>query len=354
MCFELALKAWGEVSPNPYVGAVIVKNGKIIGKGFHKGPGKDHGEIDAIKSATESVEGSTIYCNLEPCCHTKKRTPPCAQRLVKEGFKKVVISNLDPNPEVAGKGVTLLREAGIEVVTGILEEQGRELNEVFFKHIVSKSPFVHLKWAQTLDGKVATTTGSSKWITSEASREKVHKERIGHDAILVGAKTLKNDNPSLTARENEIVVKEMIRVGIASQDNFDHELKFFSDEQKDKSILVLPEGADSKAPVKTIHCPTNREGEINLSTMLKSLYEMGVHSVYVEGGSGVLSQFFNQRLFDRLSIYIAPKILGEGVSPIAGMNLSEISEAINLNQPKIEVLGNEIFISAKGETCSQA
>ncbi|MEX0798323.1 MAG: bifunctional diaminohydroxyphosphoribosylaminopyrimidine deaminase/5-amino-6-(5-phosphoribosylamino)uracil reductase RibD, partial [Bacteriovoracaceae bacterium] len=240
MCFDLAKNAWGRVSPNPYVGAVLVKDGRIIGKGFHKGPGHAHAEIDAINNAEESVEGATLYCNLEPCCHLNKRTPPCAQRLAQEKIKKVVVSNLDPNPQVAGKGLRILKEAGIEVATGELEEEGKELNEVFFKFIQTGAPFIHLKWAQTLDGKIATSDGNSKWISSIQARRQVHWERLGHDAIMVGARTLKNDNPSLTIRENDKVIKALKRIVVASKDDFPPDLKFFSDEHKDQSLLLLP------------------------------------------------------------------------------------------------------------------
>ena len=338
MCFDLARIPRGKVSPNPYVGAILVRDGRIIGKGYHQGPGKPHGEIEAINAASESVAGATLYCNLEPCCHTNKRTPPCAQRLVKEGIKKVVISNLDPNPHVAGKGVKLLQDAGIEVVTGVLEQEGLRLNEVFFKHIISQTPFVHLKWAQTLDGKIATKNKSSKWITSEASRQKVHWERLGYDAIMVGAETLRTDNPSLTARENGVVVKELKRVAVASKNDFDQELKFFSDQYKEDSILLLPEEGEDK---------------VDLDKAFASLYQKGICSVYVEGGSSLLTQIFKQNLYDRLSVYIAPKILGEGLSPIGDLGIEDMSSLPELEEVEIEALGNNIYISAKGTKCSQ-
>lgn len=352
-CLELAKTPRGLVSPNPYVGAVIVKDGKIIGRGYHRGPGKPHGEIEAINSAQASVEGATIYCNLEPCCHTNKRTPPCAQRLIKEKIKKVVIANLDPNPQVAGNGVKLLREAGIEVVSGVLNEEGLELNEVFFKHIVEETPFVHLKWAQTLDGKIATKSKSSKWITSEAAREKVHWERLAYDAILVGASTLRDDDPSLTARKDGQVEKEITRIAVASKADFDQGLKFFSDERKDKSLLLLPEGAKSEMDVETLYCPPTAEGRVDLEQALKLLYKRGIHSIYVEGGSSIITQFFKNGLYDRVSVYIAPKVLGDGISPIGDLGIDDMNKAPRLQEPRIETLEDNIFITAKGTICSQ-
>ena len=190
-CFQLAKKALGKTSPNPLVGCVIVKDQKVIARGYHKKSGLPHAEIEALNSSKEPIAGSTLYCNLEPCCHTNKKTPPCAQRLVQEKPSRVVIANLDPNPEVAGKGVKLLRENGIEVLTGVLEEQGELLNEVFFTAMRKQRPFIHLKWAQGLDGRTALPNGSSKWITGEKARLRVHKERELYDAIVIGKKTFR-------------------------------------------------------------------------------------------------------------------------------------------------------------------
>tara|TARA_Y100000780_G_scaffold232578_1_gene267189 strand:- start:46172 stop:47242 length:1071 start_codon:yes stop_codon:yes gene_type:complete len=352
MCLDLAQRAWGNVSPNPYVGSVIVKDGEIISSGYHRGPGLAHAELDAINNAKVSVKGSTLYCNLEPCCHTNKRTPPCAQRIVKEGIKRVVICNLDPNPHVAGKGVQILKDAGIEVETGILKEKGLVLNEVFFKHIQEESPFVHLKWAQTLDGKIAAKDSTSKWITSDRSRALVHRERISHDAILVGASTLRVDNPSLTAREDGNVVKRIKRIVVASKDDFDHDLKFFSDDYKDDSILALPEGQTSNSDVETIFCKTTAHGKVDLNDLLAKLYEKEIYSIYVEGGQGILTQFLKQKLFDRVSVFMAPKIVGEGASPLGYIGINSMKEALCLENPKVELLGDNIYITSRGSKCS--
>ncbi|MCO4755081.1 MAG: bifunctional diaminohydroxyphosphoribosylaminopyrimidine deaminase/5-amino-6-(5-phosphoribosylamino)uracil reductase RibD [Bacteriovoracaceae bacterium] len=353
MCFDLAQKSWGEVSPNPYVGAVIVKDGEIVSTGYHKGPGLAHAELDAINNADQDLEGATIFCNLEPCCHTNKRTPPCAQRIIKEKFKKVVIANLDPNPLVAGNGVKLMQEAGIEVVNGVLKEKGELLNEVFFKHIQKELPFVHLKWAQTLDGKIAAKNYTSKWITSDRARAHVHHERMAHDAILVGASTVKKDNPSLTVREGDKVVKSIKRIVVASKDDFDKGLKFFSDHHCSDSILVLPEGVQTEANVEVVNCKTNDNGKIDLIDMLKKLHQLGIYSVYVEGGHAILTQFLKEKIYDRVSVFIAPKIIGEGLSPLGDIGIHDMKDALCLLDSKVELLGDNIYLTSRGGACSQ-
>ncbi len=198
--FELAKQGIGLVSPNPLVGSLIVKDSQIIGAGFHERYGQFHAELNAIVSAKQPLKGATLYCNLEPCCHTNKQTPPCAQRIIKEGISRVVIANRDPNPEVNGGGIALLKQMGIEVIENICQEEGELLNEVFFTFHRKKRPFIHLKYAQTLDGNIACSSGDSKWITHENARKKAHEMRLKYDAILIGAGTLVADNPALTIR----------------------------------------------------------------------------------------------------------------------------------------------------------
>ncbi len=200
-CFELAKKGAGLVSPNPLVGAVLVKSGQIIGRGFHKKYGGNHAEVNAIKNSKEDIAGSTLYCNLEPCCHTNKQTPPCVPLIIQKKIKRVVICNLDPNKEVKGKGVEQLRKAGIEVITSILENEGKELNKFYFKYVNEKLPYVTLKIAQSIDGKIGISKKIQTWLTGKKSIKYVHKLRSEYDAVLVGAGTIKSDNPLLTVRE---------------------------------------------------------------------------------------------------------------------------------------------------------
>lgn len=327
-CFKLAKMAQGQVSPNPMVGCVIIKDNEIISTGYHKGSGQDHAELDAIKNAKVSVEGATLYSNLEPCCHTNKKTPPCAQRIIKEGIKKVIISNLDPNPEVSGSGVKLLEEAGIEVITDILKSEGEKLNEVFFTHITKSRPFVHLKFAQTLDGKLATNTGDSKWITSEKARQDVHMNRNLYDAILIGGNTLNRDNPKLTVRinGNEISKKRVV----LTNTDIDHKnLNLYCDNFKDQTI--------------TINYDQNLDLEDTLTTLYK---EYGIRSLYVEGGAKTISRFLEKELFDKVSIYIAPKILGKGSHILTDRAVDFINQAIKFKDSSWKVIDKDVVLTA--------
>lgn len=320
--------AIGQVSPNPYVGAVIVKDGKVIATGYHRGSGQAHAELDAINNAKESLEGATIYSNLEPCCHTNKKTPPCTQRLIKEKFAKVVISNLDPNPQVAGKGVQLLKDAGIEVITDVLKEEGALLNEVFFTHITKNRPFIHLKYAQTIDGKIATLTGDSKWITSEKSREFVHTQRNQYDAILIGAQTALNDNPKLTVRtqNSERPIKRII---LTNKLIHNSELLLLNDEYKNYTIQSI------------------LNSNLDLSSILRNLYkEHGINSIYVEGGAKTLDLFIRDNLYDKLSIFIAPKIIGKGRSPHNELNFSLIKDAIEFKDVSWNIISDNAVMTA--------
>lgn len=320
--------ATGQVSPNPYVGAVIVKDNRVISTGYHRGSGQAHAELDAINNAKESLEGSTIYSNLEPCCHTNKKTPPCAQRLIKEKFAKVVISNLDPNPLVAGQGVKILRDSGIEVVTDILKKEGEVLNEVFFTHITKSRPFIHLKYAQTLDGKIATLNGDSKWITSEKSREFVHSQRNQYDAILVGAQTALSDNPKLTVRTNntERAIKRIILTKKIIENT---ELNLLSDQYKDFTIQSI---LDSK---------------LDLSSILNNLYkDHGINSIYVEGGAKTLDLFIKEKLYDKVSIYIAPKVIGQGKSPHSELRYNLMNEALEFKDVSWDIINDNAIMTA--------
>lgn len=329
-CFKLALKALGNTSPNPLVGCVIVKNNKIVATGYHQKSGTAHAELDAINNTTESLQGATLYCNLEPCCHLNKKTPPCAQRIIKEGITKVVISNLDPNPEVAGKGVNLLRENGIEVITGVLEHEGAILNEVFFTHITKERPFIHLKWAQTIDGKIATKSHDSKWITSVESRQRVHFERSCYDAVAVGAKTAIKDNPELTIRikDQQTYSKKRI-VFTKGLQELPSDLKLFTDQYSKNTI------------VKDLS---------NLSQALKELYLDGIKSIYIEGGAQTLNLFLEKQLFDRISVYIAPKILGDGVHLNFGPTAT-MQDALKLDKAIINKINQDIYIQSQENLC---
>lgn len=321
-CFELALQGLGTTWPNPLVGAVIIKNGKIIGEGFHRRPGTDHAEADALKNCTESPEGATIYVNLEPCCHTNKRTPPCAQRLIKEGIKKVMIANLDPNPHVDGSGVKLLQEAGIEVEHGILAPEGEKLNEVFFLAQRQKRPFVHLKLATTLDGKIALPSGESQWITGEKARAHVHLLRSQHQAVMVGAETVRKDDPGLTVRLPDYAEAQPYRVVISRSGNLPEKARLFTDEHQNKTLVYK-----------------------SIAEAMQGLFEKNIISVFLEGGAHLATAFMKLGLVDRVSVYLNPSFLGAGKTALEDFGLETLAQRPRLENVNFELLGEDLFLS---------
>jgi diaminohydroxyphosphoribosylaminopyrimidine deaminase / 5-amino-6-(5-phosphoribosylamino)uracil reductase len=315
-CFELAKKAKHNVSPNPFVGALLEKNGEILATGFHRGPGTDHAEVDAFKNYSGEMEGVSLYCNLEPCCHFNKRTPPCVEAILKSGLSKVVISNIDPNPEVAGRGIERLLQNGIDVETGILEKEGELLNEIFFHNQRNQKAFLTLKFAQSLDGRVCNQHGYSKYMTSTDSREYVHRLRASHDAILVGRETLEIDRPQLDVRMGIEVEQQPIKVVLGNPYKMDFMTPFFS---KGKILVV------SSLEVQDI--PLEHENVdflfiADLKKLPSRLYELGICSVFVEGGSGVLSSLIQKDLGDLYYIFGAPLFLGNGKSSFEYSDLS--------------------------------
>ena len=332
---ELAKKGRGLVSPNPMVGAVIVKDHNIIGEGFHERAGTDHAEVVAIKNSIESVEGATLYCNLEPCCHHDKRTPPCVDLLIEKKIKRVVLCNLDPNPKVCGKGIKLLRAAGLEVELGLLEKEGKKLNETFFKFITSGLPFVHLKMAMSLDGKIALTNGMSKWITCEESRKIVHQMRFDYDAVMVGRETLNKDNPKLTIRDVESFGKCPYRIVIGNPSAMNLDSDLFNDEFKKKTIVLTEVDKWSNAletikdffyrnDIKILLVDKHAPGSL-LFKALKALSDEGITSVLVEGGAKLYSSFIKEGLYDRISAFQAPFFMGEGIN-VLGEHFEDLSE----------------------------
>lgn len=329
--FELARRGLGTTWPNPLVGAVIVKDGKIIGEGFHRRKSEDHAELDAIKNATESVEGATIYVNLEPCCHTNKTTPPCAQRLIKEKFKKVVIANLDPNIEVNGKGVELLRSHGIEVEHGVLSEEGEKLNEVFFHAQRKKRPFIHLKAAVTLDGKMALSNGESQWITGEKAREHVHYLRSLHQGIIVGGETVRKDNPRLTVRLPGYAGAQPKRIIFTQSGNLPEAHHIFTDEFKANTLVY-----------KTT----------DLHSALQDLFSKNIINLMLESGPGLATAFLKEGLVDRMTIFQNPSFIGEGQSFLGNLKLNNLASRPRLAGIESRWLGEDHLITGR-LICSQ-
>jgi diaminohydroxyphosphoribosylaminopyrimidine deaminase/5-amino-6-(5-phosphoribosylamino)uracil reductase len=325
-CIKLALKGSGKVSPNPLVGCVIVKNGNIIGEGYHRYFGGLHAEINAINAAKLkgfSLKNTELYVNLEPCNHFGK-TPPCTEAIIKEKIGKVYIGCLDSNPMVSGKGVKRLIEAGVKVQVGILEKECREINKIFLKFMKTNLPYVTLKIAQSLDGKIALNDFTSKWITSEESRIQVKKLRQKYDAVLIGHNTAVKDNPSLLP----YTLKKNIPCRVILSDKpgkLKWDLKLFSDEYKEKTIVLNTD--DSK------------QGYIKV---LKTLAGMGISSVLVEGGGYIFSKFYDYGLYDDVYFFIAPKIIGTGISSFQNFDIVNLQSKSNLKLVNLKSNGGDI------------
>ena len=322
----LAQQARGRTWPNPMVGCVIVRDGRILAEGLHTKAGQAHAEAEALARATESVAGATLYVNLEPCCHTAKRTPPCAQALIRAGIAQVVIANIDPNPAVSGGGIALLREAGIEVITGVLAEEGERLNEVFFHRQRTGLPFVHLKLASTLDGRIAMPDGRSRWITGEQAREHAHRLRAEHDAIAVGAGTLRADNPQLNVRLPGYDGPHPQRIIFSRGGQLPETAQVFTD-------------ADAARTRVFIDTP--------LPEALAALAGDGICNLLLEGGAGLAASFVQAGLVQRVSHYLNPSYLGEGLPALAGYGLTEISHRLHLKHVEYSPLGDDLVLTGR-------
>lgn len=342
---ELAALGEGAVNPNPLVGAVVVKNGKIIGEGYHKKYGGPHAEVFALESAGKEAEGADIYVTLEPCSHYGK-TPPCAKKIIEMGIKRCIVASLDPNPLVSGRGIKMLQDAGIEVIVGVMEKEAKELNRVFMKYIIEKKSYLFLKCGITLDGKIATRTGNSKWITNELAREKVQKLRNKYLGIMVGINTVLKDDPSLTARiENgrdpyRIVIDPNLEIPLESKIvNF----------QDGKSIVVTSKENENEAKVsilkeKGVNVQYLEGKEFKVSDILKKTGELGIDGILLEGGSYLISKAFEEGVIDGGEIFIAPKILGDekAISFIKGFSFENIADGFQLENVKINTYGNNV------------
>lgn len=347
-CFRLALKAEGKTSPNPMVGCVVIDDsGKILSTGYHKRCGLSHAEPDALsKLAQEESKGATLIVNLEPCSHYGK-TPPCADLIVKRGIKRIVIAMRDPNPLVSGKGLQICKKAGIEVIEGVLEKEAQELNEVFAKNMTQNKIFVALKTASTLDGKIATSTGDSKWITSDKAREEVQKVRNRYDAILTTSSTVLADNPSLTCRMKN--GKNPVRIILDREFKVDLSSKVYNEDGV-KIYLVVDKNInnskinDVPPHIEVIKCTTNN-CRLELDELMNELYSRGVKSLLVEAGGNIGGAFISQGLVDKIYHFIAPKVLcdNSGKSVYDGLNIKEISNTQNFKFVNIADFGPDLM-----------
>lgn len=351
LALKLAKTAKGKTNPNPMVGAVIVKDGMIVGTGIHRKAGEAHAEVHAFQMAGEHAKGATLYVTLEPCSHYGK-TPPCANLVKDSGVRRVVVATLDPNPLVSGKGVQIIREAGIEVEVGLLEKEACKLNERFIHNMLTKRPFVTLKYAMTLDGKIATHSGHSKWISGEESRLSVHRLRNEVDAILVGIGTVLKDNPLLTTRLPDQQGKNPIRVILDSRLQIPMDANVLNDEAK--TIIATTTDANpkkiaelEKRNITFIYCSKDQNG-ICLEEMLEQLYKHGITDVLVEGGGEVNASFVRAGLVNKYVIYVAPKLLGgrHSISPIAGEDVERMDFATQVEFESVEQIGEDLCIIA--------
>ncbi len=344
-CNTLAKKSEGRTSPNPLVGAVIFDDDfRIISEGRHEYYGGNHAERNAVLSAKEDLKGKSIIVNLEPCSHHGK-TPPCADLLIEKGFKRVICGLIDPNPEVAGQGIKRLQNAGIEVIVGVLEDECRELNKIFLKNQIKKQPYITIKTATTLDGKIATSNGNSKWITDEVSRREVQKLRNKYDAILTSSKTVLMDNPSLTCRTRR--GKNPIRIVIDTNLKTTPEHKVYNNDGT-RVILFTSKEANFPSHVEVIKCPI-KNGNIDLKFVMQKLFDMRIMSVLVEAGGTLNRAFIEENLADELVQFIAPKILGDkqGINFVEGFSRTQISLCNNLSMTSVKHLKNDIMIVSK-------
>lgn len=367
MAIELAKKGCGRVNPNPMVGAVIVKDGNVIGSGYHTRYGRMHAEREAFASLKNpgDAEGADLYVTLEPCCHRGKQ-PPCTEAIVEHGIKRVFIGSSDPNPLVAGKGIAMLREHGVQVTEQVLKEECDALNEVFFHYIQSKRPYVVMKYAMTMDGKIATVSGKSRWITGEIARRHVHEDRNRYMAIMVGIQTVLKDDPMLNCRlengrdpvrivcdshlripENSRLVQSAgeIPLWIAAVRPDNTELL------REKQLMEHQIRAErlERAGCRILYTDADARGHVNLIQLMDLLGKEGIDSILLEGGAGIHESSLQCRIVNKVQVYIAPKLFGgrDAASPVGGQGVDEPDQAWILSEPVITKLGADLLLESE-------
>jgi diaminohydroxyphosphoribosylaminopyrimidine deaminase / 5-amino-6-(5-phosphoribosylamino)uracil reductase len=353
LAIKEARKGLGRTSPNPAVGAVIVKEEKVVAKGYHHQAGMPHAEVEAFTEIGNRAPGCTLYVTLEPCNHFGK-TPPCTELILKSGVKKVVVGMRDPNPLVTGGGCEYLERNGIEVITGVLKEECTRLNEAFTKFISTGRPFVIAKSAITLDGWTATSAHHSQWITNEKSRSFVHRLRDRVDAVLMGVGTVLADDPAMTTRFKTKEGKDAIRIVLDTNFRTPPDAKVMKNESAAPTLIatstegnrLFQNSGPHPKGVKTLACPTIKD-KIDLRTLMEKLGEMSITSVLVEGGSMILGAMLRAKLIDKFYIFIAPKILGggDGIPMVAGCGPKTMEESLKLRNIKVRRFGDDVLIS---------
>jgi len=348
---RLARNGLGRTSPNPMVGSLIVKDDRIIGQGYHHHYGGKHAEINAIENAGENIGGATMYVTLEPCCHYGK-TPPCVDAVIKSQIGKVVIGTLDPYPEMRGKSLEILKRHGIDTEVGVLEEECRALNEAYFKYMTTGVPLVTVKFAQTLDGRIATSTGNSQWLSSPASRRFAHKLRTINDAVMVGVGTVLTDNPQLTVRlvrgrnPARIILDSRLRVPL--------DARVLMNQESAPTIIATTSSAGSERlsalrqmGPQVLIAREDERGEVDLGHLLEMLGQRGISSVLVEGGAETITSLLRLNLVDRLVVIVAPRIMGKGIEAVGELNIAEVSQTLKLSFGKIHRMGEDLIIEAR-------
>lgn len=347
----LVLAKRGKTSPNPMVGAIVVKDGKIVGEGYHRKAGEAHAEVVALEMAGKLAKGAELYVTLEPCSHFG-RTPPCTKAIIASGIKSVVAAMVDPNPKVAGNGLAELEAAGIKTSVGLLEDKARKLNERFIKYITTGMPFVTLKLAMTLDGKIAAQSGDSKWISCADSRKMVHRLRERTDAILVGIGTVLADNPELTARIGNRK-SYPARVIADSRARIPVDAKILS-QPKGETIIAVSTGAPENKLVKLKQAGARiievagSNGQVDLSALMKELGRMQIASVLIEGGGNIAASALSAGIVDKILVFIAPKIVGgkSAKTPVEGLGALSMTDALRLENMSVKKIGCDILVEA--------
>ena len=342
-----AQKAWGRTFPNPLVGAILVKQGRIIGRGYHKKAGLPHAEVEAISAAGRKAQGATLYVTLEPCSHFG-RTPPCTDMIIASGIRKVIVGMLDPNPLNNGKGVRILRNHGIEVEVGFFEDKLKKLNESFIKYITQKVPYITVKVGQSLDGKIATHRGNSKWITSDRAREYVHRIRDKFDAIMVGVNTILRDNPKLEAVS---LSKRLTKIIVDSHLSIPCEAEVLQNPPVIIATLRETPGQETanrdilsgKAQILEVK---EKEGLVNLRDMMKKLARLKITNILVEGGGTLIGSLFDENLVDKVLFFISPKIIGgkEAISSVIGKGIAHPDKAFRLKNVCLRRIGGDFLV----------
>lgn len=351
MALDLAAKGQGFTSPNPMVGAVVVKDGEIVGKGYHEAVGKAHAEVNAIDDAGDHAKGATLYVTLEPCNHTG-RTPPCTEKILNAGIQRVVVAMNDPNPDVAGNGNAYLREQGIDITSGVCEAQAKKLNEIFIKYITTKRPFVILKCAATLDGRIATRTGDSKWVSGEASRKFVHRLRHAMDGIMVGIDTIKKDDPSLTTRLDDMKGRDPARIILDTRLSIPTDANILRLDSDANTLIITGDTAseDKKASIedkgaKVIETSV-KDGQIDLDPLMNRLGDMGITSLLIEGGSRVIASALKAGIVDKINFFYAPRILcgDDGVPICKGPGPDLMKDCLLVKEMNIRRFGEDLMV----------